>query len=64
VRASPPLDLVVLTLRNRGADVAEIARQVGLSQTEVSGALRRVTARFGADEAPDEGAVADRVLTR
>jgi hypothetical protein len=54
MRSSPPLDLVVLTLRNRGASPSEIARQVGLSEREVEGSLQRVTSRFGAGAASRE----------
>jgi lambda repressor-like predicted transcriptional regulator len=43
---SPPIDIVVMSLRNRGASVEEIARRAGLSPREAAGALVRVASRF------------------
>ena len=43
---SPPIDIVVMSLRNRGASVDEIARRAGLSPREALGALMRVASRF------------------
>jgi len=43
---SPPIDIVVMSLRNRGASVDEIARRAGLSPREAAGALALVASRF------------------
>jgi lambda repressor-like predicted transcriptional regulator len=43
---APPIDIVVMSLRNRGASVDEIARRAGLSPREAAGALARVASRF------------------
>jgi len=43
---SPPIDLVVMSLSNRGASIEEIARRAGLSPREALGALVRVASRF------------------
>ena len=43
---SPHIDIVVMSLRNRGASIEEIARRAGLSPREAAGALVRVASRF------------------
>ena len=45
VMPSPPIDIVVMSLRNRGATVEEIAAG-RLSPREALGALMRVASRF------------------
>ena len=47
MNGSPPIDLVVMTLRNRGASIGEIARQTGLTAAEAESSIHRVTDRFG-----------------
>lgn len=44
--ASRPIDLMVLTLRNRGASLDEISRQTGLSPGETARSVRSVAVVF------------------
>jgi hypothetical protein len=63
MHASPPIDLVVMTLRNRGASIGEIARQTGLSEAEAESSIHRVTNRFGQHSEAEHAEVATAVAT-